>query len=335
MHAFDCLKRLSKLPRPAVAAAFGDEESLRSLVISRLTRHLLGGKTVDFGSTRFDGDSASWADVHDELRTLPFLSKFRVVVVAGADGFVTKHRGALEHYVQSPSSSAGLLLELKTFPANTRLYKMIDSSGLVVDCKTPNDRMIVPWLIDWAREEHATALQLDAAQLLVELVGAEVGLLVSDVAKLSVYVGEKALIRREDVTKLVGAGRVETIWKTLNAATTGNAAQAIRDLDGLLSAGESPVGLLAAMSFSLRKVYHSGQLRKQRKELREACAEAGILPFAVEQTAQQHTHLGPGRVALLPEWLLQADLDVKGGAQLSPRVILERLLIRLARPRTD
>ena len=335
MQAFDCLKRLSKLPRPPVAAAFGDEESLRSLVVARLTQHLLGGTTVEFGSTRFEGDSSSWADVHDELRTLPFLSKFRVVVVGGADGFVTKHRAALEQYTQSPSSSAALILELKTFPANTRLFKMIDGAGLVVDCKTPADRTIAPWLVDWAREEHATALQPDAAQLLVELVGAEVGLLISDVAKLAVYVGEKALIRREDVTKMVGAGRVETIWKTLNAATTGHAGQAIRDLDGLLAAGESPVGLLAAMSFSLRKVYHSGQLRKQKKDLREACAEAGILPFAVEQTAQQHTHLGPRRVSQLPEWLLQADLDVKGGSQLSPRVILERLLIRLARPRTD
>jgi hypothetical protein len=33
--------------------------------------------------------------------------------------------------------------------------------------------------------------------------------------------------------------------------------------------------------------------------------------------------------------LLRADLDLKGGSPLDARVILERLLVRLALPRTD
>jgi hypothetical protein len=33
--------------------------------------------------------------------------------------------------------------------------------------------------------------------------------------------------------------------------------------------------------------------------------------------------------------LLKADLDLKGGILLDPRVVLEELLVRLALPRTD
>ena len=50
--------------------------------------------------------------------------------------------------------------------------------------------------------------------------------------------------RRNDILKLVGAGRVETIWKTLEAALAGQGPLALEHLDTLLAAGEEPVGLL-------------------------------------------------------------------------------------------
>src|SRR5262249_32130997 len=67
-------------------------------------------------------------------------------------------------------------------------------------------------------------LEKPAAQLLLDLVGPEIALLASDLAKLATYVGEKKRIREADVAKLVGAGRVETIWSMLEAATAGGTA---------------------------------------------------------------------------------------------------------------
>lgn len=69
--------------------------------------------------------------------------------------------------------------------------------------------------------------------------------------------------------------------------------------------------------------------------LDEACRIAGIRDFAIEKTRRQHAHLGPSRVDRLPAVLLKADLDLKGGTLLDPRVVLEELLIWLALPRTD
>jgi DNA polymerase-3 subunit delta len=169
----------------------------------------------------------------------------------------------------------------------------------------------------------------------VELVGPEAGILAAEVEKLAVYAGESKRIDRQDVAKLVGAGRVETIWKALDAATTGQGRMALEHLDNLLAAGEMPVGLLAAMSANLLKLHHAGRLRAARLSLDEACRMAGIPFKAVEQTGRQHAHLGPSRVDELPAWLLQADLDLKGGSSLEPRVVLEQLLIRLALPRKD
>ena len=100
-------------------------------------------------------------------------------------------------------------------------------------------------------------------------------------------------IERADIVKLVGGGRVETIWKALDAATTGQARVALEHLDNLLAAGEQPTPMLAAMSANLLKIHHAGRLRAARLNLDEACRIAGIPAFAVDKTRKQHAHLGP------------------------------------------
>jgi DNA polymerase-3 subunit delta len=307
MLAFEFLRKGSAGAIKPVYAVFGDDPYLRRETIDVIVGLALGPDPDATAVNRLAGDHADLADVLDELRTLPFLSKRRLVIVEGADGFITSHRAGLEAYVEHPSATGTLVLVPKTWPSNTRL----------------------------AKEHEDATLEPDAARLLVELVGAEVGLLASEVGKLATYVGTSGRIRRQDVSQMVGAGRVETIWRVLDAATTGKAAGALDDLDRLLTSGEHPVGLLAAMSASLRKLHHAGALRAARREIGEACREAGVPPFAVEQTRKQHAHLGPRRVDGLPAQLLRADLDLKGGSTLEPRVVLERFLVMLAQPRQD
>jgi DNA polymerase-3 subunit delta len=253
--------------------------------------------------------------VLDELRTLPFFSRSRLVIVDEADPFVTAHRKEMEAYAEHPAARGVLVLGVKTWPANTRLAKLVEKVGLAVDCKGPHDRQLLPWLVHIAKVRYHATLDPVAAELLVE----------------------RAKIHREDVARLVGAGRIETVWKVLEAATTGRGDLALEHVDRLVSAGEHPVGLLAAMSVSLLRVYHAGRLRGRRVELKEACAAAGIpsWPVAIEQTRLQHAHLGPARVDRLPKLLLQADLDMKGSSMLTPRAVLERLIVELASPRQD
>jgi DNA polymerase-3 subunit delta len=336
MHAIEFLQNPAKVMAKPVYAVFGDDSFLRHEALEAIGRVVLHAEADnELAISRFPGDQATLADVLDEVRTLPFLSRCRVVIVEGADPFVTAHRKELEAYVERPSSSGVLVLSVKTWPTSTRLAKLVDKAGLAIECKGPHERELASWLIHVARSRCRAQLDDDAARLLIELVGPEAGLLVSEIEKLAVSVGNRAKIHRDDVARMVGAGRIETIWKTLDAATTGRGDLALDHLDGLLASGEHPVGLLAAMSVSLLKVHHAGRLRRARMDLKDACREAGIPYSAIEKTQQQHAHLGPRRVDQLPEMLLQADLDLKGSSMLTPRAVLEKLLVELSRPRQD
>jgi DNA polymerase-3 subunit delta len=317
-------------------AVVGEDAYLRREALKGIGRVALGDDgDEDLAVVRFAGEQATLADVLDEVRTLPFLSRRRVVIVEGADPFVTAHRKELEAYAEAPAESGVLVLAVKSWTASTKLAKLVERVGLAIDCKSPTPEVLPRWLGELARARHGLKLEPDATHLLLELVGPEVGLLAAELEKLATYVGTRKSIHSDDVARLVGAGRLEKIWDVLDAATTGRGGWALDELDRLLASGENAVGLLSAMSFSLRKVHHAGQLRLARREVRDACREAGIYPYQVDKTQKQHAHLGPGRVAALPDLLLRADLDLKGSSTLPPRTILERLLVQLARPRLD
>jgi DNA polymerase-3 subunit delta len=338
MHALDWLRDASRQAVRPVYAVFGSDHYLVREAIAAVSRSAFPEPEGEAAMTRFAGSQARLADVLDELFTLPFFSSRRLVVVEEADTFVTKHRKELEAYVEHPSSSGLLLLQVKQWTSTTRLAKVVEKVGVAIDCNPLPEKQaqkVIAWLTQYARTHCDAQLDPGAANLLVELVGLEIGILASEVDKLAVYAGDAQRIERADVARMVDAGRVETVWKALDAAASGQGKTALELLDNLLAAGEAPVGLLAAMSPSLLKVHHAGRLRGARLALEEACRIAGVPPFAVDKTGKQHAHLGPHRVDQLPSTLLRTDLDLKGGSSMPPRVVLERLLAGLSRPRTD
>jgi DNA polymerase-3 subunit delta len=335
MNALDWLREADRQTIRPVYAVFGDDPYLMRESIHALARAVFPDEAGEAAISRFPGTLTSLANVLDDVCTRPFFTSRRLVIVEDADPFISKHRKDLEAYAERPCESGILLFRSKQWTASTRLAKIVERVGLAIDCSGPRDAELASWLTQLAKTRFDAQLDPEAARLLVELVGPEAGILATEVEKLAVYAGDSKRIDRQDIVKVVGAGRVETIWKTLDAALAGQARVALEHLDQLLASGDEPTPLLAAMSVSLLKTHHAGRLRAARLNLDEACRLAGIPPFAVEKTRKQHAHLGPSRVDQLPALLLRADLDLKGGSTLEPRVVLESLLIRLALPRTD
>ena len=338
MHALEFLKQPARGGIKPIYAVFGDESYLRREAIGAIARAALGGEAEeDAAISRYAGDRVAAVDVFDELRTLPFLSRCRVVVVEDADAFVTAHRKELETYAAKPSTTGVLILAPKSWPSTTKLAKLVAASGQAIEAKGPSESELPAWLIGLAKSKFGANLGPDAARLLVELVGPEVALLAGEVDKLATYVGDRPTIGRGDVATMVGAGRVEKIWKLVEAAATGQATKALDQLDHLLAAGEHPIKLLGGLNYALRPLHHAGMLRMARVPDAEACKRAGIpsFPAAVQAALRQHAHLGPARVAALPDRLLKVDLDLKGSSILDPRSVLERFLLWLARPREE
>jgi DNA polymerase-3 subunit delta len=124
----------------------------------------------------------------------------------------------------------------------------------------------------------------------------------------------------------------------IDAAADGRARDALEQLERLIAAGEKPHGLLPQMSSSLRKFATAARLIREaeadrrRLPLSEALKEAGVPPFRLKEAERQLRQIGRDRALQLTEWLLAADLKMKGhnSSDARARLELEQLIVRLS-----
>jgi DNA polymerase-3 subunit delta len=343
---FDVLIDPQSIQPAAVTVIVGDDGFLQHEVRRALIAQLCGDDP-DAAAEHLDGERIEYRDLHDALSELSlFGSGDRVIVLEDADDFVKNYRDRLEDYVTKPRSDAILILEVTTWPSNTRLAKAVAESGLTIRCATPAQgkelteftKQLKEWLAVVARREFNCELLKPAADLLVDLIPPEPGILYQEVARLSLLAEPGRKIDANLVQQNVGGWRTRKTWDMIDAAADGRAADALQQLDRLLAAGDEPFALLPQMASTLRKfalavrLFDQAERRRQAMSIRTALERAGMPPFKLNDAERQLKQIGRPRARQLYRWLLAADLELKGYNSTKDRArrVIETLIIRLS-----
>ena len=344
IHAYEFLTSPPK-DYPPVVIVFGNDTGLRGWVIS----HLNQGEDI----TNLDGETARWVDMRDDLSTgsLFSMGERRTVVVRDGDKLVKDSRTEIEDYVSSPGDTSRLILELDTLPSNTRLYKFAAQDQMLVQCAAPqagtgrNTRAdlskIRPFIVNYLAPRHQTKITGGAADTLVEMLGDNAAMLDTEVAKLAVHLPVGATINEALVRDVVEGWRGKTIWEVTDAAASGNAAEALKQLDKLMSGGERAIALLPQLSWSLRRlgmgmaVIEEKEAHGIRTTPRDGLAASGFKgsPQDLGKAEMQLKALGRKRAQKLLGWLLESDLRLKGSHSTEgrDRWALEELILKMGK----
>jgi DNA polymerase-3 subunit delta len=344
-NVFDMLDAPSPSTLPHVVAVVGNERFLKRLALD----HLLGDNH-ESDLVRYTADEHPWADIEGDLSTgTLFGSGPKRVLLHDADDLIT-HAG-VQAYAARAAARGSLILDLETLPSNTKLYKSIAQHGWLLQCrppekdgrsKAPDVPRMTRWLSDRAQQRHQIKLSREALQTLIDLIGWEYGLLDQELAKLALFVDRGATVSPELVRRVVGGWRTETTWEMLEAAADGDAATALRQLDQLLQAGESPQSLFGSIAWFLRRFNAATRTverlerQAQRVDLGSVLLQAGFRQFppdALARAGRQIKQLTRHRAGELFARLLDVDLALKGSHS-SPersRWKLESLLLFLAK----
>ena len=187
----------------------------------------------------FDGERATLSDVLDELRSFAMFGGAKLVVVRSGDDFITRYREQLEDYLAGPSESSAMLLRVNTLPKNTRIYKLIAKVGEIVECTPPSDRQLPGWITNRAKSVHQITIAPDTATLLAELVGADLGRLDNELAKVALMCGDKKTIGPEQIAGCVAFQREQEMYDMTNELAMGRPGEAVRRWRQLLQLDSS------------------------------------------------------------------------------------------------
>ncbi len=329
MHATAFLK-YSEPKVGTIAVLYGEEQYLKRAVFERLCHLVLGEDPERLGLTRFAGDQVDLKTVCDELRTISMWGTSRLVAIDDADRFVSQNREGLEKYLLTPSKKSVLVLDVKAWPKTTRLAKAVPKIGLEVECAALSGTDLVRWIAETAKSEHGKSLSRDAANLIRELAGDDLGLLEQELAKLTAYVGQRATIEIADVETLVGGWATETTWSIAAAVRRGETGVALDLLNQLLDAGESAHKILGGLTFVFRRLAQAVALSGQGTSLDRALGEAGVFPREIGESASYLRRIGRAEAQRISSRLLEADGTLKGALLMPERQVLEQLLVKLS-----
>ena len=291
---------------------------------SDIVATVVGDADPQTSVANYDG-SAELADVLDDLRTLPFLAPRRVVIIRDADAFVSANRQAMEKYLSSPADSASLVLIVSAWPKNTKLYKLVAEVGQAIECDMPKGSSVAAWL-GRSAGKRGKKIAPDAAAMLEEWVGRDLGRLDKEVEKLSLYVDDRDTITLADVSTLVIATAEPVAFALPNALTAGDAKAALETLGAMLTARGEEFRTLGQIAWHLRRAVRAQQMIAQGQGERAAMKAAKVF-YNQREFAQFLKRRPLAKLSGDFRKLLAADRAMKTGTDAT--AALQQLVVEL------
>jgi len=316
---------------PAVVLLVGPEATLRDAARRALRERVIGAGPADFNEVRIDlaASGTDAAHVIAAARTLPMLSRGRVVIVRGledrrAKAFLERD---LPEYLDDPVASTCLILEADKADRRQRWVKLVQKQGTIRECSAPTRPAE---LRDWIAERIRSRGKrpgAGAVNALYEAIGGDLDRLASEVDKLVLYVGEASDISARHVTELTGQVRSLAIYELSDAVGGRRRADALRALARLLDQGDAPLAILGALSQHFRRLLRATDCKPLRAQTVQQ--ELGLHPFAAEKLVQQLNGFDVPRLIRCLSAMAATDGALKGGSLLLPSRSLEQLVLAL------
>ncbi len=253
----------------------------------------------------------------DEVLTLNNPSLFggwRVVVVRGIQDLPEEVATALSDYAHAPAPDLALVMTATGRPSALvnalRKLKVTEVKAAPITSSYKRAQFAA----DEARR-HGGRITDDAAKMLVEAVGSDLGAIAGAVEQLMASTGPRGLINDETVAQLF-RGRAETTgFNIADAVLNGELERGLALLRQSLEVGTPPVFIPSALAGGLREIAKVGAATQRRGQSRAELAKALQMPDWKLDRAQKLALNWPDE-ALRKAFVAVAEADegVKGGA---------------------
>ena len=307
----------------------GKETDSVNAQCDKLLDHLITPEQRATGLFNPETAAISASEVLDELRTLPFLTEKRVVLIRNADKFISQNRQLLEKYFDNPCPTGILVLTVNSWPTNTRLAKKLSKVGKLISITQPKPWQLPGRLSQYARDAYDKNLAPAAAEILIELSGDNLTRLYGEIDKLALFANTEKTITPQHIESLIGHNRLFNAFAVIDACLTGNIAQAVDRLRNMFAADKSTeYTVVGAFAFHFRRMFNARALLEKGLSASEVTSRLRIWHNKEALFAQlRKTTLK--QLGSNLEQLARMDFEIKTG-RTNAQAAVERLVLNLA-----
>lgn len=319
----------SEWKRKPVFVIAGKDDALLNVHCDELLEQLLEPHQRAMGLFNADAARVLISDVLDELRTAPFLSERRVVLIREADDFVSENRQLLERYFDNPCPTGVLVLTVKSWDSRTRLARKLSDVGELISVTQPKASEIPQRLTKYAGDAHGKNLGKDAAELLIELTGDELGRLYGEIDKLALFAADEEVITVGHIEALIGHNRLFNAFAVIDAAVGGDVVKAVNRLRDMFEKDKSAeYTVVGAFAFHFRRMFNAKVLLKKGVRPDEIANRLQVWRDREGFFGQVH-RMSLKQLGANLQLLAATDYAIKTG-RTKPQIAAEQLVLKLA-----
>jgi DNA polymerase-3 subunit delta len=341
----------SRQLRPAYVL-IGDEAFFRKRCREAILEHLVPADLRDFSVYEFDLAETELHEILDRARTPSLMAPFQVFFIRGVKALYGRgsHKEefeAVEEYTKNPNPDALLVfiadhisipadvrrMELQDKDRYERIRETLGESCGIVELARVDESDAVRWVID-SGAAQGIKIEPDAARELVDALGGDMMMIVNELEKLALYVGEKKRITLGDVETMVLAAKQRSLYELTDAISARDRAKALEVLDAILSSGDgddAAIGHLYMLAKTFRQmlVISERNVRDSRALWQVLWQGFRVPPFAADDIIRQARRYKSRRdLTRALRQIARADLALRSNPP-SKRLVLENLVLSL------
>lgn len=267
--------------------------------------------------------------VADALATPPMFSPRRVVLVRNFDSLDAARAEALAAAIDSRVDEVDVVLTSKGKPPKALADALKRAGAEAVGRAAPSrpqDRME---MVEARFIEAGFTYSVDAVRLVSTWFGGDTARVAGLVTTLLSAYGEGANLSRSDVEVFLGEAGSVAPWDLTDAIDRGDVDASLRMLHRMMGAGGShPLQVLALLANRYAQMMRLDG--RGARSVDDAVAVLGGKEFTARKVLEQYQRLGSAGVARAVSLLAGADVDLRGGKDWEPEMVMEILIARLA-----
>ena len=310
---------------------YGEENFLVDEVQRLIVEHALEPHERDFNLDIVYGRDSDARKVLAICTGYPVMAQRRVVVVREFERL--EENRLFTSYVESPNPTAVVVLACNGKPnLATHPYRALKQHAAAVEFKALRDREMPAWIQSRVKM-MGRHIEPEALHVLVQFLGTDLRTAVTELEKLTTFVGDRNTITVDDVVRAGGQTREFSVFELQKAIGSGRHNDAVRIGERLLQHASNQYGealmIVSILASFYSKLWRLIPLQAQRMPDASVAGIIGVPPYFVGEYQSALRRMGPAGVRQAFETLLAADFELKGGSTLDPRSILYLTLSRL------
>ena len=306
------------------------DDTLISLELSTLVDRLVGDNDRSIMVDNFDCADSNFSvgPVRDALTTMSLFMEQKVVVVrhvhdldaAFVDDFVAAIDGCIPE-VDLIMTVTGKLVKAIADAAKRAKAETIGATVV------SGQKERISW-VEQRLVEAGFTYAPDVARIVAAWFGSDHARIAGLISTLVSAYGEGAKLTRSDVEVFLGEAGSVAPWDLTDAIDAGDAKKALQMLHRMMidSHPMQILALLANRYAQMMKIDGRGV-----RTAEDAVAILGGKAFTAKKVLEQYQRLGSAGISKAMSLLATADIDLRGGKDWTPEMVMEVLVARLAR----